>query len=795
MARRYAKNKALNDASRGNYYTNLDKEYFPESSNNYSVGSDRIQSLRNTFAGKLKFETESYHIQTNQLPFTIDQEVLNKLILLYPRTSIDQPFPLSLLAKIPDEYFSQKSGNNSITNNNAILITYTYNELRKQKQQIADSPQYDLAEQSLSNFTNHYLMLGEQNQLIKQLIPQTDEKDTSAGLTSIAQSEEYQNWQKACNTFFEVEVPQMGINGEKKANTVDPLLKPVIDWRKKKDSQDISKILAQSTINRQQPYYQPIEISGQIHSYAETADELIQAGVYLISDFKKQLAQSTLSKNEARKAALAEYEDKQNKHERRNKLLKSSGKSLKSVKAVFESNEAADKAELFNPSSGKPNASVYPLEMFIEQHAANDFTLYLLLSNEQEDNLTVEGSSIVDCMATLADYQEQLPDGTIYFYDPYATSAWAASYRYSQRIEGHLHASDVFGYIGMGLALLAAIPTGGSSLFIAGAAFAGVASSACLLYERNAVGQLTKKDILLESGNIVAAMLPGINALARIGTFTKMSSRFAKFEKLAGTYNTLKFAAAVDLAVISANAISLTQEIIDQFADIDKQVAEGVIDEGQASEMRRRIFMQALFSGALIILAAKGDTDDLAKKFPHVDTNGIRYRNETINGITTREYENGRHYRVKPDGSLEEINRIKKPDLQSSVNQRNYTVHTDGQGNYIKRYSDSGEQLPISKAQFQAAGGKEAGSYKVSRTTDSNGNTTYTRTNLQTGQEEVIAENAFKQGRRKSYIQTDPPNQASHLDAPEIERNIVAKATTPDGHTIKVDKTGDIGIC
>jgi hypothetical protein len=59
----------------------------------------------------------------------------------------------------------------------------------------------------------------------------------------------------------------------------------------------------------------------------------------------------------------------------------------------------------------------------------------------------------------------------------------------------------------------------------------------------------------------------------------------------------------------------------------------------------------------------------------------------------------------------------------------------------------------------------------------------------------VIAENAFKQGRRKSYIQTDPPNQASHLDAPEIERNSVAKATTPDGHTIKVDKTGDIGIC
>ncbi|MCA6364006.1 MAG: hypothetical protein IM638_13280 [Bacteroidetes bacterium] len=48
----------------------------------------------------------------------------------------------------------------------------------------------------------------------------------------------------------------------------------------------------------------------------------------------------------------------------------------------------------------------------------------------------------------------------------------------------------------------------------------------------------------------------------------------------------------------------------------------------------------------------------------------------------------------------------------------------------------------------------------------------------------MIAESAFKQGRRKSYIQTDPPNQASHLDAPEIERNIVAKATTPDGHTV-----------
>ncbi|MFN8713660.1 MAG: hypothetical protein ACK5Z2_12495, partial [Bacteroidota bacterium] len=678
-------------------------------------------------------------------------------------------------------------------NNDFELVQNTYINLQTQKQEKADAPQFLLAEQSVSNFTNNYLVVGEQHELIKSLLPQTNETGLPAQLTSTASKAEFVNWLKACTAFFAVKVTDMGKEGENKADSIHPLMQPIIDWRKEKDKVNLNKLFEHDKIR--QINYNKNYFPAYSSSYKEVARELIEAGSYLISDLKTILRNTATAHNSSRNEALENYEAKQGKHLRREKLMKSAYGTFKSVKAVFKTDEQAEKANAFNPSTGQAQTSVYPLELFIEQFSENDFSLHLLLSDDEENNLHVDGSDIHECMDRLAYYQDSLPDGTIYYYNPFETGQYANTNRYTQRVEGHLKASDVFGYVTLGLTVLAALPTGGTSLLIAGSAYAGVASSACFLYERNAVGQLTQKDVLLESGNIVASLLPGINVLARAGAFTKLSSRLAGFERAAAAHKVLQLTAVVDLGVVAANAITLTQDIIDQLADVDQAVKEGRTTEAEASAMRHRIIMQAIFTGSFIILAAKGDAEDLSKKFPHTDAAGIRYREETVNGLLVREYESGRQVNVMPDGSIRELSPVKKSVTQSPEHNRPYSVHTDGKGNYIKKYTDTGEQINISKQQFDTAGGTEKGHYKVSRETGSNGQSIYKRTNLDSGTQEVIGENVFRKGKIKSYIQTDPPNQAKHLDAPEIEPNIVAKATTPDGHTIKVAKTGDIGIC
>ena len=361
-----------------------------------------------------------------------------------------------------------------------------------------------------------------------------------------------------------------------------------------------------------------------------------------------------------------------------------------------------------------------------------------------------------------------LPQGFLLFTTPDGAT-------HQKNFEKHITLSEVLGWLSIAVFVVGAVFTGGATLGLVSltAAALSVSSAAVGLYEKSQVGNLTAEDWALGGLTALSSILPAGQLAGKLGTLTKGAGAFFGGNKLYAAVSVVS--SATDSVV---NGYIMTSDFTASFDEL-----ESIKDPKQKEEAKRKLLFMALLNGALTYHALKGDIGDLKalKAQGHLIPDDILLQKKLKPRDTLPS-------QLGDAGVLNETT-LAKTALGTGMTDPNTAA---AKQNVLT--PDKLQTVTYNPAKGHE-GWQEKGNYKVTRKTDSNGNTTYTRINLQTGAEEVIAENAFKQGRRKSYIQTDPPNQATHLDAPEVEPNIVAKATTPDGHTIKVDKTGDIGIC
>jgi hypothetical protein len=94
------------------------------------------------------------------------------------------------------------------------------------------------------------------------------------------------------------------------------------------------------------------------------------------------------------------------------------GSELKRVVAVFKPIENQAKESSYNPATGPASPTEYPMEIYLEKKDDNDYIMHVLLGLEKDEkNMHIRGDNLQACMLKLADYQKELPDGTIYYYN------------------------------------------------------------------------------------------------------------------------------------------------------------------------------------------------------------------------------------------------------------------------------------------------------------------------------------------------------------------------------------------
>lgn len=755
IARRFAVTRQTNDATRQKYED--DKKSSIEK-------KPKQDNLKPNSADEQRFEFYALQIQDKRFAIYLkDETIVDDLLMEHPPTAKDK--------HVADQKFTNTvQGPYGISNtvsfqlDDTQLVLQAYDRLQSEKQSKANQNLLGDQIESKSPFTRQTDLDVEQFGYIQQLLILPGSLDSKESLQQefvpIKNGALFKTWLEAHYAFqakLQIGAHDMGIDGENPAPELLPTIRPLED----------ALITALSLYNTKMGWPQDEGFGywrfegDEYFTYDDAILVINKAGAHILLLLQDALSGSS-NPDLREQQLLTDFASRETQHLRRDNLLSTATGEVDRVRAIFQTLEFKQESDKYNPSLGAAAPTGFPMQIYIEKKEDGDCTLHILLDDaEKNRDIHVDGKNIFDCMRNLAaTHTKQLPDGTIFYYDP-ADPNIENPVQYSIYVEGRMSASEVFGYVALGLAVagaaLAAPFTGGGSLmavspvaaaFIGASVVAGITSSVCYLYERDQLGQLTGEDIALEAVNIVSSLAPGIFALSKAGLFTKFSSRLTTFNNVTSTARFFEFTVAVDVGGILVNGVSMTQQVIDALAEVDAMGPE--VSEADKAEFRHRILMSSILGFTLLAVSFKSSMSDMSKikSKPKFDDDGMEFR---------LHIENGKYFKKDINtGKLTEMNpaEIKKfvPNNailpETNVDNRQFTVHTDGKGNYVKRFEDTGEEISINKAEFEAEGGIEPGRYEYSSYVEE-GETKYRKKDLDTNQTSEIDKVEFENAKTK----------------------------------------------
>jgi len=374
------------------------------------------------------------------------------------------------------------------------------------------------------------------------------------------------------------------------------------------------------------------------------------------------------------------------------------GHTFEKIPAIFSGGKSAlnsaPETSFRSAYTNLDGGTGHEIEMYVEKSKSGSLSLHLFLGTSEDRHFTFEGSSIQGALQTLNEQKGILNYGLIrYTYNNkrYFFTVNPPSWTWSEAL----------GVASIVLGVLAIPFTGGAStVLIIGATAAGIGSSAAYLYDKNAIGQLTTGDIALESGYMIANLLPMVRGVSMLTKSAQMSSRLGKFVQIAKGNTFLKVTLGADIGMTGIEGLVIADTYMSQLAEINQRTD---IDESEKDRMRADVLYRGISLGLITLVGLTDGASSWRKRNKKHWNDGSHHSTETINKqLPTQDY------RV-PDKSVDITldKTITSSDLPEETN-INYskgkttevTVIQDKYGVYWKRYSDTGYLEKLTSDEF-----------------------------------------------------------------------------------------------